>query len=46
MTGTAGKKILTAGLILTALFAVHTALIQTVDVRPVGQNGTDIGFVA
>lgn len=46
MTGTAGKKTLTAGLILTALFAVHTALIQTVDVRPVGQNGTDIGFAA
>lgn len=39
-----GKRILTAGVIMIFLFAVWTALIQTVDVQPVGQNGTDIGF--
>jgi undecaprenyl-diphosphatase len=39
-----GKRILIAGVMLLFLFALWTALIQTVDVQPVGQNGTDIGF--
>lgn len=39
-----GKKILNVGLILMASFVIWTALIQQVDVQPVGQNGTDIGF--
>ena len=39
-----GKKLLIAGVILLFLFAVWTGLIQTVDVQPAGQNGTDIGF--
>lgn len=39
-----GKKVLGAGLISVAAFVIWTLLIQQVDVRPVGQNGTDIGF--
>ena len=39
-----GTRILTIGVILLFLFALWTALIQTVDVQPVGQNETDIGF--
>lgn len=35
---------LITGATLLAAFALWTALIQLVDVRPVGQNGTDIGF--
>ena len=35
---------LLAGATLLTAFALWTALIQLVDVRPVGQNGTDIGF--
>ena len=31
---------------MIVLFAVFTALVQIVDVQPVGQNGTDIGFAA
>lgn len=41
-----GKKILNVGLILMASFVIWTALIQQVDVQPVGQNGTDIGFAS
>ena len=41
-----GKKILITGLVLTALFALWTLLIQTIDVQPAGKNGTDIGFAA
>ena len=41
----AKKGFLTAAALL-ALFVVWTVLIQTVDVRPAGQNGTDIGFAA
>ena len=41
-----GKRLLILGLALIAAFAVWTVLIQTVDVQPVGQNGTDIGFAA
>ncbi len=32
------------GTALLAAFALWTALVQLVDVRPVGQNGTDVGF--
>lgn len=41
-----GRKLLIAGLIMMAAFVIWTMLIQTVDVRPVGQNGTNIGFSA
>ena len=39
------KKNLLIGSIFLAMFAVWTALIQSVDVQPLGQNGTSIGFV-
>ena len=39
-----GRKLLIAGLIMMAAFVIWTMLIQNVDVRPAGQNGTDIGF--
>ncbi|WP_172136747.1 phosphatase PAP2 family protein [Adlercreutzia sp. ZJ473] len=39
-----GRRELLAGLALLAAFALWTALVQCVDVRPVGQNGTDVGF--
>lgn len=38
------KKNLIAGIVLLAMFLFWTVLIQIIDVRPVGQNGTDIGF--
>ena len=38
------KRLLLVGCILVLGFLVWTALIQTVDVEPMGQNGTDIGF--
>ncbi len=34
------------GVALLAAFALWTALVQLVDVRPVGQNGTNVGFAA
>ncbi len=37
---------LCSGIILTAVFAVWTLLVQTIDVQPAGQNGTDIGFAS
>ena len=37
-------KSLIFGLLFFIGFVVWTLLIQTVDVQPVGQNGTDIGF--
>lgn len=40
------KKILIEGATLIILFAVWTVLIKTVDVQPVGQKGTDIGFAS
>jgi undecaprenyl-diphosphatase len=40
------KKTLNAGLLLLAAFVLWTVLIQCVDVRPLGQNGTNIGFAA
>ena len=39
-----GKKNLLFGVILLATFVIWTALIQIVDVQPLGQNGTNIGF--
>lgn len=39
-----GKKLLFLGFILVAAFSIWTALIQLVDVRPLGQNGTNIGL--
>lgn len=38
------KKSLSMGIISLAMFAVWTVLILTVDVQPLGQNGTSIGF--
>ncbi len=38
------KKILLSGIAFLVAFAVWTVLIQTVDVQPVGQKGTDVGF--
>ena len=43
---TDGKKGLITGICLLLGFVLFTFLIMTVDVRPVGQNGTDIGFSA
>ena len=41
-----GRKLLIAGFLMTAAFVIWTMLIQNVDVRPAGQNGTNIGFAA
>ncbi|WP_165061884.1 phosphatase PAP2 family protein [Adlercreutzia sp. ZJ154] len=41
---TQGRRELLAGLALLVAFALWTALIQCVDVQPIGQNGTNIGF--
>ena len=41
-----GKRCMAAGAALVAAFALWTFLILHVDVRPVGQNGTNIGFAA
>lgn len=41
-----GKRDLEFGVAWIVVFALWTALIQCVDVRPVGQNGTNIGFAA
>ena len=38
------KKYFCIGGILAMMFGLWTVLIMTIDVRPVGQNGTDIGF--
>ena len=39
-----GKKYLLAGIGFVVAFVIWTVLIQTVDVKPLGQNGTNIGF--
>ena len=39
-----GTKNLIAGTMLLAAFAIWTAMICLIDVQPLGQNGTDIGF--
>ena len=41
-----GKKALFVGIILVAVFAAWTTLIQIVDVQPIGPNETDIGFAS
>ena len=38
------RRDLTMGLGLLAAFALWTALVQLIDVQPVGQKGTDVGF--
>lgn len=38
------KKALSIGIIFVLIFAIWTALIQIVDVKPIGQKGTNIGF--
>ena len=38
------KKLLLEGILLIVIFAIWTLLIQVVDVQPIGQNGTNIGF--
>ena len=39
-----GKRRIMSGAVLILAFILWTVLIQTVDVRPVGVNGTNIGF--
>lgn len=41
-----GKKVLRVGMIFVVAFVIWTVLIQRVDVQPVGQNGTDVGFAS
>lgn len=41
-----GKKLLILGIGLLIAFILWTTLILFVDVQPLGQNGTDIGFAA
>ena len=41
-----GKRVLFVGSMLVVVFVVWTVLIQIVDVQPIGQNGTDIGFAS
>lgn len=41
-----GTKHLMAGSIVLMAFAIWTMMVRTVDVRQLGQNGTDIGFAA
>ena len=38
------KKLLFTGILLIVVFVIWTLLIQVVDVQPIGQNGTNIGF--
>lgn len=39
-----GKKLMLSGIICIVLFVIWTLLIQIVDVKPLGQNGTNIGL--
>ncbi len=41
-----GKKVFLAGVALLAVFVLWTVLVLCVDVRPVGQQGTDVGLAA
>ena len=41
---TNGKRILIAGMCFIILFSLWTILIKNVDVKPVGVEGTDVGF--
>ena len=38
------RKLFITGIVLVLAFVIWTVLIQTVDVQPVGQNGTNVGF--
>lgn len=38
------KELLILGFVLIVAFTVWTLMIQLVDVQPIGQNGTDVGF--
>ena len=38
------KKVLWVGILCMIAFVIWTVLVKTVDVQPLGQNGTDIGF--
>lgn len=40
------RNLLGVGMILVVAFVIWTVLIQRVDVKPVGQNGTNIGFAS
>ena len=39
-----GKKDLLTGVIFVIIFIIWTILVKTIDVKPLGVNGTDIGF--
>lgn len=39
-----GKRFLVYGITLVAAFIIWTVMIQSIDVQPLGVNGTDIGF--
>ena len=39
-----GKKDLLTGVIFVIIFIIWTIMVKTVDVKPLGVNGTDIGF--
>ena len=41
-----GKRVLLVGSMFVVAFAVWTALLQIVDVQPIAQNGTYIGFAS
>lgn len=41
-----GKRNILSGLTFVASFAIFTYLVQVVDVKPLGVNGSDIGFSA
>ena len=41
-----GKKQLFFGVVCVVAFMIWTYLVQTVDVKPIGQNGTDVGFAS
>ncbi len=40
------KRLFVLGVVLIIAFAVWTLLIQSVDVQPIGQNGTAVGFAS
>ena len=41
-----GKRLMILGCISISIFVLWTILIQTVDVQPIGVNGTTVGFAA
>lgn len=41
-----GKKQFISGVAFTVVFVIWTWLVQNVDVQPVGQKGTEVGFAA